>query len=700
MKKRVWLLFKLMPLLVLFTFACWSMTNPGASAAPLEKVAAKKEAKAQEQPKSNVKEGDKKEVGQAAAAPKEKLNKLEKQSNNAVGKKETLADKHESRALVNDKNITVTEQNIAELENIKELIEEEQGSEEFLVKFRPGTPSETKRSFNSANKVKEKDLIPGINVSVLATQQGISADEVIKLYQKNPNVVFAEPNHIAQVEQVPNDLWFSNWQKGLQRMDAVSAWDITTGSKDIIIAVLDTGVMAAHEDLIGRLTGGYDFVNGNNNPNDDHGHGTKVAGIIGASTNNEKGVAGTTWQNPVMPVKVMGADGTGTYSNIAKGIIYAADNGARVINMSLGGSSASSTLKSAVDYAYSRNAVLVAAAGNSNGPVLYPAAYTNVIAVAAVDNYDKKASYSCYGPEISVSAPGNGVFSTIRTGDYDMGSGTSFAAPFVAGLAGLILSVEPSLSPGKVQEFIEKGADDLGEPGWDQYTGWGRINMARSLALLPQKTADIVPPNVKILSPEDGISTDNHVTIVVEATDNVAVKEVQFYIDELKVATTNNAPYTYVWQTADLSDGKYTIRAEAIDTSFNRSASEPVYVIKNTESVTEPDEPEATPIPEQPTTVEFMGVVGDRKLGSTAVHNVTVSGSGNIDARLTWGTRRTNLDLYLYDPTGVLVASSRNSTLNNLQEQLATFVMSPGIYSLRVVSVSGKTNYSLTVTHP
>jgi thermitase len=510
----------------------------------------------------------------------------------------------------------------------------EHSDQEFLVKFKPGLPAETRRAINKANNVEEKDFIPGINIHVLSAPRGKSAQAMIQMYQKNPNIDFAEPNYIAHVQLTPNDPYFNNWQKGLQRMDAHLAWDITTGSSDIIIAVLDTGVIPNHEDLANKLTPGYNFINNTTNPTDDHGHGTRVAGIIGAIGNNGIGVAGTAWQSPLMPVKVMDSNGSGSHSNIAKGIIYAADNGASVINMSLGGASGSSTLKSAVDYAYNRNVVLVAAAGNSNTSVFYPAAYPNVIAVAALDNYDQKASYSCFGPEISVSAPGNGIFSTVRTGGYDVGTGTSFAAPFVAGLAGLILSSDASLSPAKVQALIEKGATDMAAPGWDPETGYGRINMAKSLQLMGNQSS---VPNEPITDPEP------------------------------EPLPSEEPPL-----------------AEETPPAEEPPAEEP--------AVPEPSEP-------QPTTINFSGSLGDRRVGYEATHSFTVTNSGTLASNLSWTVRKTDFDLYLYGPNGALIAASNSSTDRSLSEQISAIV-NPGEYYLKVVAVSGKGSYSLTVTLP
>lgn len=351
----------------------------------------------------------------------------------------------------------------------------------FLVRFRDGLAADTRCSINTGYGCRQMESIPGIDVAILTVPKNRSLDEILGLYQRHPHVEFAEPDFIAHTALTPSDPLFESHQHSLRTVGAPEAWRVTTGNADVALAVLDTGVEYTHPDLAGRLMEGFDFIRNSGRPHDDHGHGTGVAGIIGAATNNGRGIAGITWHNPLLPVRVLGRDGSGTYSAIAKGLVYAADRGARVINLSLGGARNSSTLRQAVEYAHRKQAVIVAAAGNADGPVLYPAAFPDVIAVAAVDDEDRRANYSNYGPEVSVSAPGNNIWSTTIGGGYRPHSGTSFAAPMVAGLAGLILGVRPRLGPREVRRIIEESALDLGIPGWDKYHGWGRIEMAAAL---------------------------------------------------------------------------------------------------------------------------------------------------------------------------------------------------------------------------
>ncbi len=323
----------------------------------------------------------------------------------------------------------------------------------------------------------------GLNrVYKLKVDEKADLARLIRAFKSSPYVEYAEPNYIAHAFTTPNDpYWSSQW--GMTKIEAPSAWDITTGSNSVVIAIVDTGVDLFHPDLSGKLVSGYDFVNDDSNPQDDYGHGTHVAGIAAARTNNGTGVAGLSWGAKIMPVKVLDNNGSGGYEDVASGIIYAANNGADIINLSLGGAAPSSVLEDAVEYAYALGYVVVAATGNENSTVSYPARYPEVIAVAATDSNDQRASFSNYGPEVDVAAPGVSIRSTYWWGGSTYGwlSGTSQASPHVAGLAALIWSVSPGLNNTQVESIIKQTAKDLGAAGRDNYYGFGRINARRAL---------------------------------------------------------------------------------------------------------------------------------------------------------------------------------------------------------------------------
>jgi subtilisin family serine protease len=309
------------------------------------------------------------------------------------------------------------------------------------------------------------------------------------------------------MEILPNDPSF-NLQYGLRNtgqtiqsqagipgadIKATLAWDVTTGSPDVIIAVIDTGIMTGHPEFAGKLVPGYNAIDGSSSVGDSPliPHGTHVSGIAAANTNNATGVAGVSWGSKIMPVKVLNIFGGGTETDIANGVIWAADNGANIANMSLGVPDGIPYFQNACAYAYNQGVLLVAASGNTPGAAIPPPArWPTVMAVGATDNRDQLASFTTTGPEMSVSAPGVNVYSTWMTlfggATYSYQSGTSMAAPHVAGLASLALSVNPSLTNGQLWNIIEQSADDKGTPGWNPQFGHGRINaLAAVLAASP-----------------------------------------------------------------------------------------------------------------------------------------------------------------------------------------------------------------------
>ncbi|WP_422660343.1 S8 family peptidase [Paenibacillus sp. EC2-1] len=281
---------------------------------------------------------------------------------------------------------------------------------------------------------------------------------------------------------IPNDLLFSDYQWNLPAIETNRGWNLSKGSKDVIIAVVDTGVDLSHTDLDGQLVSGYNVVDPSKAPADDVGHGTHVAGIIGALVNNGEGVAGVSWYNKIMPVKALDGSGSGTTYAVAEGIIWATDHGAKVINMSLGNYADSQFLHDAIKYAYDRDVLLVAASGNDNTERPgYPAAYPEVLAVGATNQDMTRADYSNYGDYIDVTAPGTNIASTYPGNQYAALSGTSMASPHVAAMAGLIRSLNPELNNREVMDLMISQAVDLGEKGKDKYFGSGQVDVFRSL---------------------------------------------------------------------------------------------------------------------------------------------------------------------------------------------------------------------------
>ncbi len=318
-------------------------------------------------------------------------------------------------------------------------------------------------------------------------------EESIQELQLQTGVAFVELNYSVQAADViPNDPGWS-LQYGLVAIRAPQGWELSTGTSSVTIAILDSGVDLGHPDLAGKVMAGYDFVNNDNTPQDDFGHGTHVAGIAAAQGNNGLGVAGVSWGAQIMPVKVLDRFGGGSYANVAAGIVWAADHGAQVINLSLGGALPSLTLESAVLYAYNKGLLLVAASGNGgSAQVLYPARYPQVLAVGATNFSNQPASFSNYGPEVDVAAPGENIYSLGIGGTFTE-SGTSMSASYVSGLAAILFSFISDA--GKVRGAIESSALDVGPVGYDLYSGAGLIQMDSAIALvLPPVPVDSQSP--------------------------------------------------------------------------------------------------------------------------------------------------------------------------------------------------------------
>ncbi|MCD4738359.1 MAG: S8 family peptidase [Anaerolineae bacterium] len=324
--------------------------------------------------------------------------------------------------------------------------------------------------------------------------------EIVASLNANPAVVYAEPNYRYHTfDTTPNDSHFSK-QWAHTKIQSPAAWDATTGSNAITIAIIDTGIDEGHPDLASKIVAGYDYVDNDSNPHDLNGHGTHCAGIAAAITNNSTGVAGSSWGARIMPLRVLDAEGSGWSDDITDAITWAYTHGADVLSLSLGGPSYSASMQNAINAAHAAGSLVIAAMGNDRtegNPTAYPAACGNVMAVAATGPTDTYAAYSQYGSHCDVSAPGgamsyyqdpNGVYSTMPTYDvymtttygyyknYDYVQGTSQATPHVAGLAALVWSVNSSLTPDEVQTIIQDNATDLGATGWDSTYGHGRIN--------------------------------------------------------------------------------------------------------------------------------------------------------------------------------------------------------------------------------
>jgi subtilisin family serine protease len=373
-------------------------------------------------------------------------------------------------------------------------------ADELVLKLRPGAALSSQalargphaaalnRLLRGAGAGVARQLSPGGDTYRLRVRPGADLAGLSVALSANPDVAFAEPNHIRAIMRTPDDpVRAQQW--ALADIHAYEAWDITTGG-DITIALLDTGVSRSHPDLSGKLLPGHDFYNNDADPSDDEGHGTYTAGVAAASTDNGTGVSGICWACKILPVKVLGSRGQGDDATIAAGIRWAVDQGVRIISMSLGGPDDTSVIRDAVEYARDHNVLIIAASGNGQAEgnlPNYPAAYPSVLAVSATNSTDGVTGFSTTGSFVDIAAPGVGLWSTLwlrGEGDtYGVANGTSAACPHVAGAAALALSLRPELTAAQLAEVLEAGADDQGAPGKDPEYGYGRLNLLRTVQI-------------------------------------------------------------------------------------------------------------------------------------------------------------------------------------------------------------------------
>lgn len=398
--------------------------------------------------------------------------------------------------------------------------EQDYASGEVLVKLRPEVPDEAALAWLHQKGYDPVEAIQALHIYRLSIKQGREWDAV-KALQSDSRVEYAELNYVVtgaeepadkplplfdpkgdwglKLSQTPNDTYYTyQWHlnndgrvyigngqwitaKAGADIGAERAWEISTGNKEVVIALVGAGVDLTHPDLVNQLIAGYDFQNGDDEPSDDTytGIGTFQAGLAAAQGNNNLGVAGVAWNVKIMPLKVVDASNSGYWSNFASAIVYAADHGARIIYLGRSGDSLSYTVRDAINYAYARGVLVIAGA---YAP--YPAAFDHVLGVAATDYNDEHPSWTGSGSIVKVSAPGYYLVSTGPNGGNMLWPGgmTPGAAAQVAGLAALIWSVRSDLTPDQVSELITSTATDLGEAGWDQSFGAGRVDAGKAVA--------------------------------------------------------------------------------------------------------------------------------------------------------------------------------------------------------------------------
>lgn len=436
--------------------------------------------------------------------------------------------------------------------------------DEVLVKYKSGRNAGLQAITARINARVIQEINP-IRFQRIKLPAGMTVDRAIAEFRKNPDVEYVGPNHIIHACRVPNDdiyvngvldvfteWWLDDVDYPGAGIDAPQAWDIETGSPDVIIAIVDTGVMSTHEDLHDKIIRGRNVLSGADpdDTEDDYGHGTEVAGVAAAMTNNSIGMAGVCWGAKIMPIKILDSSGAGQDSDAALGIIWAADHGADIINMSFGGYDFDQSLKDAVEYAWNKGCVLIGGSGNDDSSAtFYPACYEQVVCVGASNEEKQRCTAadwgtggSNYGPSLDLMAPGTNIVSTTLPdlGLWDpyavMLSGTSFAAPVVSGVAALLKSHFPNWTSSQIVQQMKETAKDIGDPGWDQYTGYGLVSAYRALSMAPQ-TSETIGDLANMASGQSVMVTN---AVITSGSSDLPDR---FYIEQLNRACAIKLPF-------------------------------------------------------------------------------------------------------------------------------------------------------------
>ncbi len=460
------------------------------------------------------------------------------------------------------------------LDDVAVAVSKAKESNRIIVKYKESglpqgrTVAGERANFEKAEGLKKLFKVSGIDADVYEVSENDTAEEVVTriLGKKKDVIEYAEVDALVGPTLIPNDPYFaSSWHH--QKIQTPIAWDTVLG-ENIKVAVLDSGV-SLHPDLL-LTNDGWNFFDNNNNTADVYGHGTLVAGSIGAMINNGIGVTGVSPKVQIMPVRVTDVSGYGYTSTISQGITYAADHGARVANASFGGACASASIQNAATYMRSKGGIVTISAGNTgtdDGTV----ANGSLICVSATDQNDAKASWSSFGAYVDVAAPGTSIYTTNKSGGYSTVQGTSFSAPITGAVYALLFSANPALTSAQADSIIFSTADDLGTAGWDMNYGYGRVNATKAVtaALATVGTQDttkpLVPANLRTTS-----MTSNSATLAWNAsTDNVGVTGYTVYKNGTKVTTVAGTSYTNSGLTPETT---YAYTVSASDAAGNESA--------------------------------------------------------------------------------------------------------------------------------
>ncbi|MBL0385939.1 S8 family serine peptidase [Tumebacillus sp. ITR2] len=449
---------------------------------------------------------------------------------------------------------------------------------DLIVKYKPGTDAAKIAGKHAASVQKSNK---GLRLGKLALTKNANLKQTYMDLVNDPDVEYVQPNYKYDLTATPNDPSYS-LQWSLPKMHVPEAWDKTQGDSSMVIAVVDTGVLSYHPDLSGSLLPGYNAITNDGNYNDDNGHGTHVAGIAAGMMGNGVGISGVAGHAKILPVKAMSASGSGSDLDIAEGITWAADHGAKVINLSLGSASFSQTMQDAINYAYSKGCLIVAAAGNDNSSALhYPGADEHVLCVMATTETNTKATFSNYGSYVDIAAPGTNIYATTYDGAYGYKQGTSMASPNVAGVAALVWNYRPTLTNFQLERVLESSALDLGTAGKDTTFGYGLVNAFSAMTA----AVDTTPIGLTLtgVTPNPFAPTGSNVSTFsysIAEPGNVTLKVLDASGNVVRTLLNNSAvtvgAKSVTWDGKNdakvlVAEGEYTFQLTAVD-SWGNSA--------------------------------------------------------------------------------------------------------------------------------
>lgn len=454
----------------------------------------------------------------------------------------------------------------------------DRADDELIIKYKPDTDVSQLAGKHGGALGKKNDKIRTAKIKV---PKGTDLGKKIQELNTDPSIEYVEYNYVTRLESTPNDPDYSQ-QWGIPQIKADQAWDHVTTGSPVTIAIIDTGVKSGHPDLAANIVPGYNTITDTTNTEDDNGHGTHVAGIAAGITGNGVGISGVSGASKIMPIKAMGASGSGYTFDVDEGIVWAVDHGAKVLNLSLGFTTFSQAEQDAVDYAYNHGAIVIAAVGNNNTSANnYPAAFAHVVGVSASTETNTKASFSNYGSYVDIAAPGTNILSTTFDGGYGYKQGTSMASPFVAGAAALVWSQRPALTPGQLEQVLESSALDIGTTGKDQYFGYGLVNVLGALT----QQADTSPIGLTIVgdTPDAFLplgTNTNKITFTLNESGYVTLKIYDSSNNPVRTLLNNsilNAGTNYaLWNGKNdagalVASGVYTYKFDASDAAGNIS---------------------------------------------------------------------------------------------------------------------------------